>query len=91
MNQNKDIMKDNRLKFDIINVVLGIAVIIFLIIYMKSQNSVAFFTFYMLCGIMNIINGLRYIRVPSKKATSRNSIVLGSIIIIIGLFIQVIS
>lgn len=91
MKQIKNIMKDNKLLFDIINVVLGFAVIIFLIIYLKFKNSNAFFTFYILCGIMNIVNGLRYIGDPSKKKTSKNSIAIGSIIIIIGLFIQIVS
>lgn len=88
LNQLKKLINDNKLLFDIINVILGIGVIILVILaFLFKNNPIILFVFFMVCGIMNIVNGLKFYKESKKRTMANSFVMLGVIIIIVGVYV----
>lgn len=85
MNKKKKLLQDHNLLIDILNTLLGIALIIFLILIFKNpRDKRVIMTAFFLGGSMNILNGIKYLKTPKKNAMGTTSVILGIIIIFIG-------
>lgn len=85
MNKLKKLIQNNDLLIDIINTLLGVALVVFLILIFKyPRDKRVIMTAFILGGSMNILNGVKYIKSPKKNAMGTTSIILGIIIIFIG-------
>lgn len=85
MNKLIKFLKEYALLYDIINTLLGIALIIFMILFfVNPKNHVILFVAFLIGGSMNIINGLKFMKDPKKKNIGMSSVLLGAIIIFVG-------
>ena len=85
MNKKKKLLQDHNLLIDILNTLLGIALIIFLILIFKNpRDKRVIMTAFFLGGSMNILHGIKYLKTPKKNAMGTTSVILGIIIIFIG-------
>jgi len=88
VNKLMRILKDNRLLFDVINVMLGIAIIILVIlIMMYPYNKYIRLAAFSVGGLMNISNGLKYLKDSKKKSMGMNLIMVGVFVIIVGVVV----
>lgn len=86
MNWNK-IIKDNKLLPDLINVILGIAVIVlFVLVILIPDNYAIMAALMIVAGVMNLSNGFRKARVNGQKGIGMFFGVVGFVIIAFGLY-----
>ncbi|NLP35593.1 MAG: hypothetical protein GX359_10485 [Clostridiales bacterium] len=85
MDKIKKLIREFSLSLDIINVLLGILLMIFLIlIFTIPHNSLLLFMAFATGGIMNIVNGLKYKKDPKRRNMGMLFILFGFIVIFIG-------
>lgn len=85
MNKQKKLLQDHNLLIDILNTLLGVALIIFLIFIFKNpRDKRVIMTAFFIGGSMNILNGIKYLKTSKKNAMGTTSVILGIIIIFIG-------
>ena len=72
---------------DIVNIVLGIVVIILIgLLFHDPSNSGAILGAFFVGGLMNMLNGMKHLKVNNKnKQTSYGLIMLGVILICLGI------
>jgi predicted membrane channel-forming protein YqfA (hemolysin III family) len=81
-------LKQFTLKSDIINLLVGIALIVSLIfIYQNPLNKYAILAACVSGGLINIMNGLKLIKDPKKKTSGMTYLMMGSIVVILGFII----
>ncbi|WP_455715916.1 hypothetical protein [Anaerosporobacter sp.] len=86
MNWNK-IIKDNKLLPDLINIVLGIAVIVlFVLVILKPSNYALMASLMIVAGIMNLSNGYRKARVNGQKGIGLFFSIVGVVVIAFGIY-----
>lgn len=93
MRDIKKILKESHIILDIINVITGIALIVFLILAFVFPNNFIFFILaFLAAGIMNILNGIIKVKRQKKKALGFSFIGLGAAILVAAviLFIQIV-
>jgi uncharacterized membrane protein HdeD (DUF308 family) len=84
----KKLLEEFSLKADIINTLMGIALIVSLIlIFLNPNNQYAILIACISGGLMNIQNGLKLMKDPKKKTTGMSFLLLGAIVIILGFII----
>lgn len=77
-------VKEQKLLKDIINVILGIVVIVFIILFLLNPQKVYFLPIALFVGGgMNIMNGILYAK-NKEKSKSISYLLIGLIVIIIA-------
>lgn len=85
MDKFKKLLEEFSLKSDIINTLVGIALIVSLIlIFLNPNNQYAILLACISGGLMNILNGLKLMKDPKKRSTGMTFLMLGAIVIILG-------
>ncbi|MHB8128686.1 MAG: hypothetical protein ACYDEX_06800 [Mobilitalea sp.] len=88
MDKLKKLLKDSSFKNDVINTLLGVALIVSLIlIFLKPTNQIAILIACTTGGLINIMNGLKLTKDPKKKTTGMTYFMMGFILIAMGFFI----
>lgn len=88
MDRLKKLLKDSSLKNDVINTLLGVALIVSLILmFLNPTNQIAILFACMTGGLINIMNGLKLTKDPKKKTTGMTYLMMGGILIAMGFFI----
>lgn len=71
---------------DIVNIVLGIVMIILIgLLFHDPSNSGAILVAFFVGGLMNMLNGMKQLKVSKNKQTSYGLIMLGVIFICLGI------
>lgn len=86
MRKMGQLLTENKLVFDIFNIILGIGLIVMIVLFILHPNNMLIFTF--LCwiaGIMNVTNGFKNIK--KNRFISLCMITVGMIIILGGFYI----
>jgi uncharacterized membrane protein len=84
-----DFMKKNKLLLDILNVILGVALIVLLALaFSNPGNKYYIFFSFLSGGLINLSNGLKLKQEKARKSMGITSIMLGIIIIAIGFLIM---
>lgn len=82
-----EIIKDNKLLPDLINVVLGIAVIVlFVLVILMPSNYGLMASLMIVAGVMNLSNGYRKARVNGQKGMGLFFGIVGFVIVAFGLY-----
>lgn len=82
-----EIIKNNKLLPDLINVILGIAVIVlFVLVILIPDNYAIMSALMIVAGIMNLSNGFRKARVNGQKGMGMFFGIVGFVIIAFGLY-----
>lgn len=82
-----EIVKNNKLLPDLINVILGIAVIVlFVLVILIPDNYAIMSALMIVAGIMNLSNGFRKARVNGQKGIGMFLGIVGLIVIAFGLY-----
>lgn len=82
-----EIVKNNKLLPDLINVILGIAVIVlFVLVILIPDNYAIMSALMIVAGIMNLSNGFRKSRVNGQKGIGMFLGIVGLIVIAFGLY-----
>lgn len=85
MKKLRQLIKDFSILYDIINSLLGIALIVLLIlIFRNPHHRYVVMSAFAVGGLMNVISGLKIINDPMKKNMGVSFILLGIILIFIG-------
>ena len=88
MDKRKKLLEKFTLKSDIINLILGIALIVSLIlIYQNPMNKYAILAACISGGLMNIMNGMKLMKDPKKKTSGMTFVMMGIIVLFLGFFI----
>lgn len=87
MNNFKKLLKEFSLYYDIINTILGIALIISMIVIFVTTSKFGILAAFLLGGSMNFINGLKFMDDPKRKTMGMSFLLMGVILIIIGFVI----
>ena len=88
MDKRKKLLEKFTLKSDIINLILGIALIVSLIlIYQNPMNKYAILAACISGGLMNIMNGMKLMKDPKKKTSGMTFVLMGVMVLFLGFFI----
>lgn len=87
MGDSKKNKTKRKLSTDMLNVIIGIVVLLFILLYsVFPQNKVIFLIGVMVVGAINIATGLSVYRQNRKQGIGMSYILIGGIIIAIGLY-----
>jgi len=88
VDKRKKLLEKFTLKSDIINLILGIALIVSLIlIYQNPMNKYAILAACISGGLMNIMNGMKLMKDPKKKTSGMTFVLMGVMVLFLGFFI----
>jgi hypothetical protein len=88
VDKRKKLLEKFTLKSDIINLILGIALIVSLIlIYQNPMNKYAILAACISGGLMNIMNGMKLMKDPKKRTSGITFVMMGIIVLFLGFFI----
>lgn len=92
MNKLKNIIDRISQKSNILIAVTGVILLISLIcVYLIPDSKISLLTACVACGLMNIIQGIKFMDNKNKKTTGWSMLTLGIIIIVVGFVIVRIS
>lgn len=84
---NNDAMNRKSIIFDIISVLLGIAILILIILMCINPNNVIIITaVFILAGCINLFNGIKLFNQKEKRNTAMILITMGIVIFFIGFY-----
>ena len=90
MNKLMKFIKEKSLLFDVINVLLGVALVVLIILVLKYPYNEYFrLAAFTVGGFMNMSNGLKYLKDSKKKNLGMNMMMVGLLIIIMGIAITI--
>ena len=90
MDKLKKLIKDFSLSYDVINLLLGMVLLVFLIlVFRHPSNRLFLFIAFASGGLMNIVNGLKFKKDLKRKNMGMSFILFGMIVILIGFLITV--
>jgi hypothetical protein len=84
----KKLLKEFSLKRDIVNSIIGLALVVSIILIFQNPNNP--YAIMLACaagGLMNIMNGLNMIKDPKKKMMGMSFIMMGIILATLGFII----
>lgn len=85
MEKIKKLLKAFPFKTEIVNLMLGIALVVALfLIFLKPDNKAALLTACIAGGFINILNGLRIVKEPKKSTMGMTYIMMGILLIFLG-------
>jgi len=88
MNGLQKLVTRISLKSDIINVLLGVALIISMILlFQDPTNQYAILAACASGGFMNILNGMKFMKDSKKKSMGMTFLMMGAIVILLGFLI----
>jgi hypothetical protein len=88
MNNRKKQLEKLPIKSDIINTIVGIALIVSVVlIFIFPYNQYAILAACISGGLINIMNGLKQRKEPGRKSMSMTLIMMGIIVIFLGFVI----
>ncbi|MBE5966759.1 MAG: hypothetical protein E7255_07295 [Lachnospiraceae bacterium] len=88
MDKLKKLIKEFSLSYDVINLLLGTVLLIFLVLVFRYPGNRLFLLIaFTSGGFMNIINGLKFKKNSKKKSMGMSFILFGMMVIFIGFFI----
>lgn len=88
MNGLKKLMDKIMQKSNVIIAITGVILLISLIfVYILPKNKIAILTACVACGLMNVLQGFKYMNNPKKKTTGMSILMMGLIVIAVGFVI----
>jgi len=88
MDKLKKLLRESSFKNDVINMLLGVALIVSLIlIFLNPTNQITILIACTTGGLINLLNGLKLMKDPKKKTTGMTYLMMGCILIAMGFFI----
>jgi hypothetical protein len=88
MDKRKKQLKKLSLKSDVINTIIGIALIVSLIfVFINPTNRYAILAACLMGGMLNLMNGLKQRKDPIRKSMGMSLIMMGVIVILLGFVI----
>jgi hypothetical protein len=84
----KKLLRDFSLKSDIMNTIVGIALIVSLIlIFQNPKNQYAILAACIAGGSMNVLTGMKMMKDPKRKMMGMSFIMMGIILAVLGFFL----
>ena len=75
-------LRDNKIWFDVLNILLGLGIIVLIVLFtLFPTNPVLLLLVLMLAGIMNLSNGFKMLKLTPKKNAGMCFIMIGAIIL----------